>query len=156
MCVKGRRSDAEVTARKTTEKHAAFVMEAGDRFHRIIVSEGVRYEADSDTETVITFFVIRRDTGLFDICNVNRTFVKGKPVSRTVQTKEGIPPDWIAAEIDNVRIGFALGIEKATGYKIKWHDLDLSDVCEVREQVALIKEWGRVGAWTEADLAKWN
>jgi hypothetical protein len=142
--------------RQRREDQAAFVMEAGDRFHLIIVSEGVRYEADPGAETVITFFVIRRDTGLFDICNVNRTFAKGKPVSRTVQTKEGIPPDWIAAEIDRVRIGFALGIEKATGYKIKWHDLDLSDVCRVKEQIARIKAWGRVGARTEADLAKWN
>ena len=138
------------------ESGAAFVMEADDSFHRIIVSDGVRYEADGDAETVITFFVIRRASGLFDICNVNRTFSKGKPVSRTVQGKQAIPADRIAEEIDNVRIGFALGIEKATGLKLRWHELDLSHVEDHAEQVARIKAWDRVGVRTAADGAMWN
>jgi hypothetical protein len=141
--------------RKGPKDEAAFVMSDGDRFHRIIVSDGVRYEADDNAETVISFFVIRRPSG-FDIVNVLKTFNSGKCVSRNVQTKTGIPASRIADEIDGVRIGFALGIEKATGYKIRWHELDLSDVCKVEEQVARIKAWGRVGARTEADLAKWN
>jgi hypothetical protein len=131
-------------------------MEAGDRFHGIIASDGVRYESDPDAETVLTFFVIRRCSGLFDVCNVNRTFSKGKPVSRTVQLKAGIPIGRIADEIDGVRIGFALGIEKATGIKLKWHELDLSGVIDMNQQVARIKAWGRVNAWTAADGATWN
>ena len=72
------------------EEDAAFVMEADDRFYRIIVSDGVRYESEPGAETVLAFFVIRRGSGLFDIANVNRTFSRGKPVSRTVQAKNGI------------------------------------------------------------------
>jgi hypothetical protein len=143
------------TNRKTGKDDAAFTMEAGDRFHRIIVSDGVRYEADPDAETVITFFIIRRASG-FDIVNVLKTFNGDKCVSRNVQTKVGIPADRIADEIDNVRISFALAIEKATSYKLRWHELDLSDSTEMAEQAARIKAWGRVGAWTEADRAPWN
>ena len=142
--------------RKPPEEEAAFVMQAGDRFHRIVVSDGVRYEVDDNAETVITFFVIRRASGLFEICNVNRTFHKGKTVSRTVQAKTGIPADRIADEIDRFRIGFALGIEKATGLKLKWNELDLSEVEDHAEQVARIKAWGRVNAWTVADRSAWN
>src|ERR1035437_1092030 len=138
------------------EEVAAFVMEAYDRFHRIIASDGVRYDSDPDAETVLAFFVIRRASGLFDVCNVNRTFSKGKPVSRTVQAKNGIPAGRIADEMDGVRIGFALGVEKATGYKLRWHELDLSDVEGHAEQVAQIKAWGRIKAWTAADGATWN
>jgi len=142
--------------RKAPEEDAAFVMEADDRFYRIIASDGVRYESDPDAETVICFFVIRRGSGLFDVCNVTRTFSQGKPVSRTVQLKAGIPIERIADEIDGVRIGFALGIEKATGIKLKWHELDLSGVIDMNQQVVRIKAWGRVNAWTAADGATWN
>ena len=137
-------------------REAAFVMGDGDRFHRIVVSDGVRYEVDAGAETVLTFFVIRRASGLFDIVNINKTFRGKECLSRTVQGKRGIPAGRIANEIDAVRIGFALGIEKATGYKLKWHELDLSEVDDQAEQAARIKEWGRVNAWTAADAALWN
>ena len=137
--------------RESQDAQAAFVMEGGDRFHRIIVSDSVLFDVDAAAETVITFFVIRRVSGLFDIVNVNRTFSKGKPVSRTVQNKPGIRPDRIADEIDAIRIHFALGIEKATGYKLKWHELDLSKVDDHAEQVKRITAWGRVGV--KAELA---
>lgn len=75
----------------------------------------------------------------------------GRCVSRTVQDKKDIPAARIADEIDAVRIGFALGIEKATGYKLKWYELDLSEVDDHAEQVVRIKAWGRVNAWTAAD-----
>ena len=142
--------------RKASEEEAAFVMEAGDRFHRIIASDGVRYDSDPDAETVLAFFVIRRASGIFDIVNVNKTFKGNGCVSRTVQTKAGIPAERIADETDGVRIGFALGIEKATGIKLKWHELDLSGVIDMDQQVARIKAWGRVKAWTAADGATWN
>jgi len=140
----------------TKRNEAAFVLETGDRFYRIIVSDGVRYESDPDAETVIAFFVIRRASGKFDVCNVLRTFSKGKSVSRSSQTKKGIPAANISNEIDAIRICFALGIERATGLKLKWHELDLSDIDDHAEQVARIKDWGRVNAWTAADGATWN
>ena len=142
--------------RITNEEVAAFVMEAGDRFHAIIASDPIRYGQAPDTETVLVFFVIRRTSELIDIFNVMKTF-KGKAcINRNVQSKLGIPADRIADEIDSVRIGFAMGIEKATGYKLLWHELDLSDVEGHAEQVARIKAWGRVKAWTAADGAAWN
>ena len=139
--------------RTSPETEAAFVMEAGDRFHRIIVSDGVRYEVDDEAETVITFFVIRRSSGSFDLVNVVKTFRGHRCASRNVQAKPGIPASRIADEIDAVRIVFALAIEKATGYKLKWHELDLSEVEDQAEQVARIKAWGRVNAWAAADRA---
>lgn len=141
---------------KPRHENAAFVLESGDRFYRIIVSDSVRYESDPKAETVIAFFVIRRASGQFDVCNVLRTFSKGKPVSRSSQTKSGILMAKISDEIDAIRICFAMGIEKATGLKLKWHELDLSGIEDCAEQVAKIKAWGRVEAWTAADGAMWN
>ena len=126
-------------------------MEAGDRFHRIIVSDSVKYESDADAETVLAFFVIRRASGNFDVCHVLRTFAKGKPVSRSSQTKPGVPAAKIPDEIDAIRICFALAIERTTGLKLRWHELDLSGIESLAEQAARIKAWGRVNAWTAAD-----
>ena len=39
---------------------------------------------------------------------------------------------------------FALKSEKITGYKLKWHELDLSGIEDQAEQVAAIAAWGRV------------
>ena len=58
----------------TPDPAPAFTMEADDRFHSILVSVGVRYETAPDTETVLTFFTIRRSSGTFDIVNVMKTF----------------------------------------------------------------------------------
>jgi hypothetical protein len=140
--------------RKLDTSGAAFVMEAGDRFHRIIVSDGVRYEAEPDAETVLAFFVIRRASGQFDICHVLRTFSKGKPVSRSFQNKPNVPAAKISDEIDAIRICFALAIERATGLKLRWHELDLSDVEGLTEQAIRIKAWGRVNAWIDPVRAK--
>lgn len=145
-----------LTGGENLEAGAAFVMDEGDRFDRIIVSDGVRYEKDGDAETVITFFVISRSGGSFDVVNVNRTFSGDDCVSRTVQAKTGVPADRVADEVDNVRIGFAMGVKRATGYKLRWHELDLSEVGDPAEQLRRIKQWGRVAAWTEADTAAWN
>lgn len=40
-------------------------------------------------------------------------------------------------------------IEKATGYRLTWHRLDLMNVPSMRGQVRLIKEWNRVGVWAK-------
>jgi hypothetical protein len=142
--------------RKLDTSGAAFVMEAGDRFHRIIVSDSVKYESDPNAETVIAFFVIRRASGKFDVCNVLRTFSKGKPVSRSFQNKPNVPAAKISDEIDAIRICFALAIEKATGLKLRWHELDLSGIESLTEQADRIKAWGRLNAWTTADAPMLN
>lgn len=142
--------------RKSPNEETAFVLEDGDRFHRIIVSEGVRYEMDDAAETVITFFVIRRAGGNFEIVNVVKTFRGGRCVSSNVQAKIGIPGDKVSDEIDAVRVNFALKIEQITGHKLKWHELDLSDIEDQAEQVASISAWGRVKDWTAAEGAAWN
>lgn len=72
------------------QAEAAFVMEEGDRLHKILVCDGVRFQADTDAEIVITLFVIRRANGKYDAVNVNKTFQKDRCVSRTVQTNPNI------------------------------------------------------------------
>jgi hypothetical protein len=139
-------------SKRADESGAAFVMEAGDRFHCILVSDGVRYQVDDDAETILTFFVIRRRTGLYDIVNVNKTFKGKKCVSRTVQAKERIDAGRIDAEAADIERAFAKGIEDKTGYRITWHRLDLSGVLRHSDQVAAIKAWGRVGVRLAADI----
>ena len=71
-------------------------MESDDRFHSILVSDGVRYETDPDHETVLTFFAIHRANGLFEIVNVMKTFRGDKCTLRNIQTKTDIPAHAIA------------------------------------------------------------
>ena len=127
----------------------AFTMEADDRFHSILVSDGVRYETAPDTETILTFFVIRRGNGLYDIVNVMKTFKGSKCTLRNVQTKADIPASAIAQDVNAVVSAFGGAIEKSTGYKLIWHRLDLMNVEAMQEQVMLVKDWGRVGVRTE-------
>ena len=56
-------------SRRPQDSDPAFVMESDDRFHSILVSDGVKYETAPDHETVLTFFFIRRANGLFEIVN---------------------------------------------------------------------------------------
>ena len=130
---------------KEPEQEAAFVMAGGDRFHSIIVSDPIRFEVQPDTETIITYFVIRRAIGTFDIVNVLKTFQGDKCVSRNVQTKAGISAKAVGSEIDDIRINFALSIQKETGLALTWNTLDLSGVEGMKEQVLRIKAWNRVG-----------
>ena len=127
----------------------AFTMEADDRFHSILVSDGVRYETAPDTETVLTFFVIRRANGLYEIVNVMKTFRGSKCTLRNVQTKADIPVHAIAREVAMVVSTFGDAIREKTGYQMRWHRLDLMNVESREEQVRLVKEWGRVGVWAE-------
>jgi hypothetical protein len=130
------------------KKKAAFVLEDGDRFHSIWVSDGIRYKVEDDVETVITFFVIARADGTFEIVQIMKTFKGQDCISRGVQKKKGIPADRLKTEIANIEWVFGVGIEKMTGFRIKWHRIDLSKIENPVEQVAKIKAWGRVGAWT--------
>ena len=127
----------------------AFTMGADDRFHSILVSDGVRYGTDPDAETVLTFFAIRRAAGTHDIVNVMKTFRGDKCTLRNVQTKTDIPAHEIAREVNAVVSAFGGAIEKATGYRLTWHRLDLMNVESTQDQVRLVKDWGRVGVWAE-------
>ncbi len=127
----------------------AFCMEANDRFHSILVSDGVRYETAPDHETVLTFFVIRRANGLFEIVNVMKTFKGDICTLRNVQTKSDIPAHEIGMEVAMVVSEFGDSIREETGYQMRWHRLDLMNVESMQEQVRLIKDWNRVGVRTD-------
>jgi len=137
---------------KRNDVSPAFVMATDDRFDRIIVSDPVQYDVQPDAETILAFFVIHRAAGTFDIVNVMKTFDKGELASRNVQAKPGISPSAIADAVDNVLIDFALRIERLTGYKLKWHALDLSGVADRDEQVERIRAWGKLGLWRDVPL----
>jgi hypothetical protein len=62
---------------KPQQSEPAFALESDDRFHSIIVSSPVRYTVEPDAETIITFFVIKRASGLIDIFHVLK---HGNPV----------------------------------------------------------------------------
>ena len=124
-------------------------MEANDRLHSILVSDGVRYETDPDAETVLTFFAIRRANGTHDIVNVMKTFKGSKCTLRNVQTKADIPASAIAKEVAMVVSTFGHSIKEKTGFRMTWHRLDLANVPSMQEQVRLVKDWGRVGVWVE-------
>ena len=126
------------------EEGAAFVMEAGDRFHAIIASDPIRYGQAPDTETVLVFFAIRRTSGLIDIFNVMKTF-KGKAcINRNVQSKLGIPETRMAAELEAISEHFSRGIRDATGFAISWNELDLSAVSDRDEQIRRMRQWNRI------------
>ena len=137
----------------TSEEETSFVMGEGDRFHKILVSEGVHYGGDPQCETVIAFFVIiRRAAGAFDIVNVNKTFTADKCISRIVQGTKGVPLERIETEVAAIPAAFSKGIEKVTDCKMQWHVLDLSGVAERREQIRRIQTWGWLGVNFAADL----
>lgn len=124
-------------------------MEANDRFHSILVSDGVRYETAPDHKTVLTFFSIRRANGLYEIVNVMKTFKGSKCTLRNVQTKADIPAHAIAMEVAMVVSEFGDSIREETGFQMRWHRLDLMNVESMQEQVRLIKDWNRVGVRTD-------
>ena len=83
--MKGKTSDVD-------HPEAAFTLGDGDRFHSILVSDGIRFEQDPHAETILTFFIVRRASGLHDLYHVLKTFKGDKCVSRQVQRKLDIPP----------------------------------------------------------------
>ena len=131
---------------------AAFVMEDGDRFHSIIVSDSIFFGAVKGVEMVLTFFAIRRASGNYEIVNVNKTFKGGKCISRNIQTKKNIFPQNLQSELTNVHKGFGDSIEEQTGFRITWHILNLSAVEDGDEQIKQIQDWGRVGVKVGLDL----
>jgi hypothetical protein len=138
-----------MSKRPDREQEAAFVLECDDRFHRILVSDGVHYQGKPGWETVLTFFVIRRSSGSYSIVSIVKTFEGDTCQSRKAQTKEGIAVGSIDRAMEAVTGAFAQAIEAASGRKLAWHTLDLSTVTDMREQARRISAWGRVKAWME-------
>lgn len=139
--------------KKKHHRDAAFALGPDDRFRCIICSHPVHFDDKQKAEVILTFFVIRRAGNTYTICNVNRTYdAKGKCQSRSVQVKDGISGDRIEQEVEAIRDAFSKGIQVGSGRKLKWDDLDLSDVTSMQEQVRLIQEWGRVGVSLSADF----
>jgi hypothetical protein len=137
---------------KHPEDEAAFVLAEGDRFHSIIVSDGVKFDLAPNHETVITFFVIRRHSGLCDIFQVMKTFKGNDCISRNVQSKLNILAGRIDQEIDAIKIHFTEGIRKITGFGLKWNTLNLADTEDRQEQIRRIRAWGRVGVRFATDI----
>ncbi len=126
----------------TPGQDAAFIMEDGDRFYRIILSDSIRYEVAPDTETILCFYVIKRESGEIDIFHVLKTFKGDKCISKNVQSKMGISLAKTEAELDAIQTHFSQGIKDATGFTINWNVLDLAGVTEKAQQMRLLHDWG--------------
>lgn len=135
-----------------THQESAFIMEPNDRFHTIISSDPIRYSTHPTHETVITFFIISRASGHFDIIHILKTFDGEVCISRKIQEKPGIKGDRIFSEIATIKELFATRISNATGMVITWNTLSLYDVSTIKAQVKRIKAWGRVGVSVFADI----
>lgn len=129
---------------KTNFTEPAFTMQKDDRFHQIIVSSPVLFELSPDTETVISFIVIRRTIGSYSIVNVLKTFQKGKCISRSVQDKNDIPAKNIDAEMTKIQADFTRGVQGQTNYKVQWDALNLSKIADKKVQLERIKKWGKL------------
>lgn len=136
----------------TTHQNPAFTMEPNDRFHTIISSDPIRYSTHPTHETVITFFIISRESGHFDIIHILKTFDGEVCISRKIQEKPGIKGDRIFSEIAAIKELFSTRISNATGLIITWNTLSLYDVSTINEQCRMIRDWGRVGVSAFADI----
>ena len=131
----------------------AFTMESGDRFYAILSSSPIRYEQEPDDETILTFFVVRRATGLIDFYNVMKTFKGDQCISRNIQSKLNIPESKIATELEAIKTQFTNGIKAATNFTISWNELDLSSVSSREEQVRRIQAWNRLNVYKFPDYS---
>lgn len=124
----------------------AFTMTDGDRFHSILVSHGVTYKDAPGTQTVLTFFVIRRANGKYSIAFIIKTYEEERCISRRPQAKNDIPEKRFEFELKAIKGVFTYTVEEKSGVKLEWDILDLKDVAEMKEQVLRIQAWGRVSA----------
>jgi hypothetical protein len=126
-------------------KEPAFVLQDDDRFYRIISSGEIHFGAEPGTISVVTFFVIYRSTGLFDIFVIHKVFLQSGEVRRTVQTKLGLLKEQIDTECASIRDVFGMRLKLQPNFTINWRELDLSKVLERNEQLRRIKVWGGLG-----------
>jgi len=131
----------------------AYVMESDDQFYAIIVSSPIRYEVEPDAETILTFFVIRRQSGTIDIFNIMKTFQNDKCISRKVQSKLGISESKITAELEAIKTHFTEGVREKTNFTISWNELDLSSVIGRYAQMRRIHAWDGLRVWTQPDFS---
>jgi len=134
-------------------KEAAFTMQDNDRFYAIISSSPIKYEQEPDAETILTFFVVRRASGLIDFYNVMKTFKGANCISRNVQSKLNIPEAKIATEMEAIKTQFTKGIQAATNFTIDWNHLDLSGIEDRDEQVRRIQQWNRLNVYKFPDFS---
>lgn len=120
---------------------AAFILGEGDRFHSALVSDVIHFNVHPPAEAVITIFVIRRASGLYEIVNESKTFSRKQCVSRNINANAGIIGKAIEIEIDKVRVKFTSAILKESGIKLKWSILDLSNIKNTHDQFIIIKGW---------------
>ena len=123
---------------------AAFVMEADDRFHKIITSGDIRFTEGDSSVSIITFFIVRRVLGFFDIFIVHKVFLPSDEVSRTVQSKLGLRQSAVDREVAKIRDVFGAAVTAATKVRIDWKELDLAGVTGRKQQLKLIRAWGGV------------
>lgn len=139
------------------ELNPAFTMSHHDRFHNIMVADPVRFDNCPNAATILTFFVIRRGTGLLDIIHILKTFNGGHVVSRQIQSKERILEADIEEETAILQSAFSNAVEKHSGKKLNWDTLDLSQVHDMQEQIRRIQAWGKVSSTTAlSDLPPLN
>jgi len=135
------------------EQEPAFTMDENDRFHAIIASSPIKYDQIPDTETVMVFFVIRRENRTIDIFHVMKTFKGKNCISRNIQSKLGVPETRIATEMEQIQTHFAYGIKNATGITISWDLLDLSQVEDRDEQIKRIQQRNRLNVYKFPDFS---
>ena len=128
-------------------------MNEHDRFYAILSSNPIKYDQVPGTETVMVFFVIRRENGAIDIFHVMKTFKGSQCISRNIQSKLGVPVTKIATELEQIRTHFACGIKNATGFTIAWDLLNLSQVQDRDEQVRRIQAWNKVNVYKFPDFS---
>ena len=129
--------------------NTAFTMAVEDRFHKIMVSAPVLFANAPDTETILTFFLIRRANNSFSIVSIIKTYQKEKVISRKDLNKDNIPESCIELESQALLSMFTQSIEQQSGVKLQWHVLDLSKDTDMKEQVRKIQEFGHVAAFVD-------
>ena len=138
---------------KPDQPEPAFTMNEHDRFYAILSSGTIKYDQVPGTETVMVFFVIRRENGAIDIFHVMKTFKGSQCISRNIQSKLSIPVTKIATELEQIQTHFAYGIKNATGFVINWDLLDLSSVASRDEQIRRIQQWNRLNVYKFPDFS---
>jgi len=138
---------------KPEQAEPAYVMESDDQFYAIIVSSPIHFEVEPNVETIIIFFVIRRQSGAIDIFHVVKTFKNDKCISRKVQSKLGISESKIATELEAIKTHFTEGIREKTNLTINWHELDLSSIIGRYQQMRKIHAWGGLRVWMQPDIS---
>lgn len=130
----------------------AFTMDAGDRFHSIMICAPVIFDATPKMETIMTFFVIRRSSGKYSIAHIIRTYDEKKCVSKKAHVKNDIPEQWLEKELNGLKgvtAGFTQSAKKEWGVELKWDVLELKDVTDMKEQVQRIQAWGKITAFVD-------